>query len=533
MPCLDEAPEAGPTPLAAVRVRADTVTHGLIALPRIYLSDSVLEMHRIHKSYGAVRVLQDIDLVLGPGEVRCLAGENGSGKSTLIKILSGVVKADSGKVLLFGKAVGTDPRQVIASGLSVIYQDFSLFPNLTAGENITFLHAAAARERSVHRRRRRRLAAATLERMGVSLDLDSLVERLSVASKQLVAIARALANDARIIVMDEPTTALTSKEVGQLLRFVSVLKAQGVSFIFVSHKIEEIFAVCDSVTVIRDGKLAAAGPTSDFTTAALVAAMTGRTVDSQRLPRELPPVAELILSARGLTRFGEYRDVDLDLHRGEIVSIVGLLGSGRTELALSLFGVTAPDSGTLTVAGRHRRFRSVRDAMAVGIAYVPEDRLSEGLFLDQSIRDNIVVSSLDRDQRLGWLDSGGLTRRARAAVGRLRIKLVAIGAPVVQLSGGNQQRVVLARWLERDPTVVILNSPTVGVDVGSKRDIHELLVELRSRDTAILVVTDDIGEALAISDRILVMVAGRLTASFAGESASEGEITAQVAKIAV
>lgn len=496
------------------------------------MPDSVLEMCRIHKSYGAVRVLQDIDLVLGAGEVRCLAGENGSGKSTLIKILSGVVKADSGEVLLFGKAVGTDPGQVIASGLSVIYQDFSLFPNLTAGENITFLHAAAARQRLVHRRRRRRLAAATLDRMGVSLDLDSPVERLPVASKQLVAIARALANDARIIVMDEPTTALTGREVGQLLRFVSTLRTQGVSFVFVSHKIEEIFAVCDSVTVIRDGRLAAAGPAADFTAAALVAAMTGRAVDSQRLPRQPHTVAEPFLSARGLTRSGEYRDVDLDLHRGEIVSIVGLLGSGRTELALSLFGATAPDGGTLTVAGRRRRFGSVRDAMAAGIAYVPEDRLSEGLFLDQPIRDNIVVSSLDRDRRLGWLDSGGLTRRARAATDRLRIRLGAIGAPVAQLSGGNQQRVVLARWLERGPALVILNSPTVGVDVGSKRDIHELLVALRSGGTAVLVVTDDIGEALALSDRILVMVAGRLTASFSGDSASEGEIAARVAEAA-
>ena len=489
-------------------------------------------MHRINKSYGAARVLQDIDLVLGPGEVRCLAGENGSGKSTLIKILSGVVKADSGEVLLFGKAVGTDPGQVIASGLSVIYQDFSLFPNLSAGENITFLHAAAARQRLVHRLRRRRLAAATLDRMGVSLDLDTPVERLPVASKQLVAIARALANDARIIVMDEPTTALTGREVGQLLRFVSTLRAQGVSFVFVSHKIEEIFAVCDSVTVIRDGRLAAAGPAADFTPAALVAAMTGRAVDSQRLPRKPRAVAEPFLSARGLTRLGEYRDVDLDLHRGEIVSIVGLLGSGRTELALSLFGATAPDGGTLAVAGRRRRFGSVRDAMAAGIAYVPEDRLSEGLFLDQPIRDNIVVSSLDRDRRLGWLDSGGLTRRARAATDRLRIRLGAIGAPVAQLSGGNQQRVVLARWLERSPALVILNSPTVGVDVGSKRDIHELLVALRSAGTAVLVVTDDIGEALALSDRILVMAAGRLTASFSGDSASEGEIAAHVAEAA-
>ena len=488
-------------------------------------------MRGIHKSYGPARVLEDVDFELGPGEVRCLAGENGSGKSTLIKILSGVVAANAGTVRLFGQPVaGTDPAAVIAAGLSVIYQDFSLFPNLTVGENITFLRATAHHHRLVHRRERRRLAAATLERMGVSLDLDEPVETLPVASKQLVAIARALANDARIVVMDEPTTALTRHEVDNLLRLVAGLKRDGVSFIFVSHKIEEVFTVCDAVTVLRDGRIAAAGPASDFTPAALVTAMTGRDVASQRLARDATAPGEPFLSTRGLTRIGEYRDVDLDLHVGEIVSIVGLLGSGRTELALSLFGETRPDGGTLTVAGQPRNFGSVRDAMAAGIAYVPEDRLSEGLFLDQPIRDNITVSSLDRDTRGGWLDVAAGARRAKAAVERLRIRLQSVAAPVVQLSGGNQQRVVLARWMERDPKLIILNSPTVGVDVGSKRDIHELLVGLRSNGTAVLVVTDDIGEALAISDRILVMAGGRITATLAGDTATEHEIAAEVAK---
>ena len=490
-------------------------------------------MRGIHKSYGPARVLQDVDLVLCPGEVRCLAGENGSGKSTLIKILSGVVAADAGTVRLFGQPVaGTDPAAMIAAGLSVIYQDFSLFPNLAVGENITFLGATARRDRWVHRSKRRRLAAATLDRMGVRLDLDEPVETLPVAAKQLVAIARALANDARIVVMDEPTTALTRHEVDNLLRLVAGLKQQGICFVFVSHKIEEVFTVCDTVTVIRDGRIAAAGPASGFTPAALVTAMTGRDVASQRLSREATAPGAPFLSARGLVRIGEYRDVDLDLHAGEIVAIVGLLGSGRTELALTLFGETRPDGGTLTVEGRPRRFRSVRDAMAAGIAYVPEDRLSEGLFLDQPIRDNITVSSLDRDRRLGWLDVGAGARRAKAAVDRLRIRLQTVAAPVVQLSGGNQQRVVLARWMERNPKLIILNSPTVGVDVGSKRDIHELLVGLRAGGTAVLVVTDDIGEALAISDRILVMAGGRITGALAGDRATEGELAAQVGKAA-
>lgn len=488
-------------------------------------------MRGIHKSYGPARVLQDVDLLLGPGEVRCLAGENGSGKSTLIKILSGVVAPDAGTVRIFDRPLAVaDPGAVIAAGLSVIYQDFSLFPNLTVGENITFLRAAARRDRLVHRLRRRRLAAATLDRVGVKLDLDEPVETLPVAAKQLVAIARALANEARIVVMDEPTTALTRKEVDNLLSLVAALKREGVSFVFVSHKIEEVFTVCDTVTVLRDGKVAASGSATDFTPAVLVTAMTGRDVASQRLPRDAAAPGEPFLSARGLTRIGEYRDIDLDLHAGEIVSIVGLLGSGRTELALSLFGQTRPDGGRLQVNGRPLSLGSVRDAMAAGIAYVPEDRLSEGLFLDQPIRDNVTVSSLDRDTRLGWLDVAAGARRAVAAVERLRIRLQTVAAPAVQLSGGNQQRVMLGRWMERDPRLMILNGPTVGVDVGSKRDIHELLVGLRANGTAVLVVTDDIGEALAISDRILVMAGGRITATLAGDHATEHEIAARVAK---
>ncbi len=495
-----------------------------------HLSDVVLEMRGIYKAYGPACVLQDVGLTLHSGEVRCLAGENGSGKSTLIKILSGVVKADEGHIRLFGANAGSDPLDVIQTGLSVIYQDFSLFPNLSVGENITFLRAVAANERAVHWRARRRLAAETLKRMGAQLDLDEAIERLPVAAKQLVAIARALANDARVIVMDEPTTALTRKEVGNLFHLVEALKAEGVAFIFVSHKLEEIFAVCDTVTVLRDGKVVAEGKAASFTYAGLVEAMTCQAIDSQRLPREPARTGSPFLTARNLTRVGDYSAVDLDLHAGEIVAIVGLLGSGRTELALTLFGQTAPDSGEMRVDGRPVAFSSVRDAMAAGIAYVPEDRLSEGLFLYKSIRDNIVVSSLDRDVRAGFLNARRLTARAVAAVRRLRIKARSVLAPVVQLSGGNQQRVVLARWMERNPRLIILNSPTVGVDVGSKREIHELLLGLRGRSASVLVVTDDIGEALAISDRILIMVSGRLTTSFDGNQASESEIAAQVAK---
>lgn len=489
----------------------------------------VLQMLGIRKAYGRVRVLEDVSLSLASGEVRCLAGENGSGKSTLIKVLSGVVSADAGTVSIHGRS-GGDAKAAIASGLSVIYQDFSLFPNLTVWENIGFLAAVTSGDRLHRRGKRRALAIETLKRMQVEIDPDMPVERLPVASKQLVAIARALANDARIIVMDEPTTALTRSEVARLLDIVAALKAQGVAFLFVSHKIEEVFAVCDTVTVLRDGHVVAQGPIGEFDSARLVEAMTGRSIDSQRLPRETVAPSSPFLSTRGLGRRGEFAGVDIDLRPGEIVSVVGLLGSGRTELALSLFGYLSPDVGHIEIEGRKVAFANQNDAIDRGVAYVPEDRLSEGLFLSQSIRDNIVVSSLEKDTAGGLIDTGSLLRRAREAVKKLRIKTPDVTPSVATLSGGNQQRVVLARWMERNPKLMILNGPTVGVDVGSKREIHELLVSLSRSGTAIMVVTDDISEAIALSDKILVMVRGRITGSFEAAEVDEDRLYNEVVK---
>jgi len=490
----------------------------------------LLEMSDIRKTYGPVRVLESVNLMLRPGEVRCLAGENGSGKSTLIKILSGVVDANEGRVAIGGQILSGDPKAAIAAGLSVIYQDFSLFPNLTVWENITFLAAVTAGERWHRHQNRRKAAIEIMRRMRIEIDPDMYVEFLPVAAKQLVAIARALANNAKIIVMDEPTTALTRSEVGHLLNIVRALKAEGVAFLFVSHKIEEVFAVCDSMTVLRDGRVVVEGPIEEFTVDRLVEAMTGRSIEGQRLPRGEAPPVPLFLKARGLARRGEYAGVDLDLKPGEIVAVVGLLGSGRTELALSLFGYIAPDAGTIEIDGKAVSFRDQRDAIAAGIAYVPEDRLSEGLFLSQPIRDNIAVSSLEKDSRSGMLDLGAMAKRAAAAVQRLRIKTPDPRLAVSTLSGGNAQRVVLARWMERQPKLMILNGPTVGVDVGSKREIHELLVGLSRSGTALLVVTDDISEAIALADRILVMVRGRITGSFDAAEIDEQRLQNEVIK---
>jgi simple sugar transport system ATP-binding protein len=490
-----------------------------------------LDIRQIDKSYGSARVLWNVSLALQAGELRGLVGENGSGKSTLIKILSGVVQQDAGAVSVFGRPLGaSSAANAIELGVSVIYQDFALFPNLSVAENISFLKAVAAGDRLNHWDRRRRSAAATLAQMGVELDLDARLDELPVASKQIVAIARALNNDARIIVMDEPTTALTLNEVRRLFVIVETLKRGGTSFILVSHKIEEILGVCDTITVLRDGKVVAQGAATEFSRERLIEAMTGRRIERRSHGRARTKAVAPILSLRGLSRGQGYHDIDLDLFPGEVVSIVGLLGSGRTELALTLFGLLPSHHGEIRIGGRPVTLRSPLQAQAAGVAYVPEDRLTEGLFLNQSIRDNIVVSSLDQNAYFGWLSLGRLSARALAAARKLTIRLSSIAAPVTSLSGGNQQRVVLARWLERRPKLIVLNGPTVGVDVASKHDIHELLLSLARAGAAVLIVTDDISEAVDVSDRILVMVRGRLVTERAGDDVTEEEIYADVTR---
>ena len=487
-------------------------------------------MSKVAKAFGAYKVLDDVSLSLCRGEVRCLAGENGSGKSTLIKILSGVLNRDAGDIRLFGEAIGdAETQHAIDLGLCVIYQDLALFPNLTVLENIAFLKTVRRGDHLAHWRDWRALAAATFARMGVRIDPDAPVELLSMAEKQLVAIARALAMEARIIVMDEPTTALTRSDIDRLFALVRVLRDDGVSFLFVSHKVEEIFEICDTVTVLRDGRVAAEGGIADFDRSRFAVAMTGRDILDERLAPALPVEAPVFLGVRGLARRGAFHDVSFDIRQGEIVSIVGLRGSGQRELALALFGLLPSDAGEIRVLGRPVRIASVGDALAQGIALVPEDRLGEGLFMDLPIRDNIAVSSLSRYQLLfGRLDRRALRRAAAAISASLRIKAQDIADPVNVLSGGNQQRVMLARWLERSPKLMILNGPTVGVDIASKRDIHDLLVSLSRAGMAMLVVADDLAEVIAISHRVLVLAGGALTGAHQAERIDEQALAAEI-----
>ncbi len=498
-------------------------------------SGPALEMRKVSKAFGNFRALEDFSLVLFPGEVHCLAGENGSGKSTAIKIVSGVLARDAGRVSLFGQDLQSgDIRRAIDLGLGVIYQDLALFPNLSVVENVAFVREAHEGARVARWSERRRLASAAFAQMGVSVVLDALVEELPIAEKQLVAIARALASKARLIVMDEPTTALTRKEVERLFELVRTLRRQGVCFLFVSHKFEEIFEVCDAVTVLRDGHIVAAGLVASFDRRSLALAMTGRAIVDERLAYPLDGNAPVRLRVQDLGRAGAFKDVTFSIQAGEIVSIVGLMGSGQRELANSLFGLVPADRGSISLDGKPVQLRRVQDALAWGIAMLPEDRLSEGLFLRRTIEDNIVAANLGRFSRLtGWLDRIGLRQEARRLLDALRIKASDVAVVVDRLSGGNQQRVMFARWLSRNPKLIILNSPTVGVDIGSKRDIHEMLLRLGRDGTSILLIADDLAEVIAVSHRVLIMRGGRLVGGHAAADVDEHRLAVEVAEPSV
>ena len=484
----------------------------------------------ISKSFAGVQALSGVGFDIDKGEAVCLAGENGSGKSTLIKILAGAERPDGGSTTIDGvEHAALDPRLSVASGIQVIFQDFSLFPNLSVAENIAISAELASGRKLVDNRQMRRLAADVLARIGVRIDLDARVETLAVADKQLVAIARALALKARLFIMDEPTTALTEREVRSLLDIIRRLKADGVAVLFVSHKLAEVFEVCEKIVVIRNGRLVAQGPAGEFDLDSLAFHMTGRRFAGQApapLGAARPPV---VLEVSGLGREGALHDTSFSLGAGEVLGIAGLLGSGRTALAKALFGLMPLDRGTIKVGGRQVAIRGPLDAIEAGIGYLPEDRLTEGLFLTQPIARNINIGRLDAHAgRGGFLDRAALAAGTRDWLQRLSIAASDVQAPVQSLSGGNQQRVVLARWLARRPDILVLNGPTVGVDIGSKSDIHAIIARLSAEGLGIVVISDDLPEILACCHRILIMKEGRITEEIAGGSLGAAELAERV-----
>ncbi|MFL9959678.1 sugar ABC transporter ATP-binding protein [Paraburkholderia sediminicola] len=476
----------------------------------------LLKLENISKIFGGVKALRAVKFDIMPGEVLCLAGENGCGKSTIIKIISGVYQPEPGAVMLMdGESIeGLDPARARDLGIQVIWQDLALFPEMTVAENIAFEQNLGSRPRVVSYGKMKEAASRILERLGVSIDLNRSVRSLSIAQRQVVAIARALVRDARLVFMDEPTASLSHAETEALLKIVRRLSADGIAVVFVSHRLAEVLDVCTRVTVFRDGQYVGTFPTEGMTQTRLTELMTGRTFDYEVRTTDLTN-APVVLEVQGLSRARQYHDVSFKVRRGEILGVTGRLGAGRTELALSLFGMTRPGAGSIRLDGKEISLRANRDAIRAGIAYVSEDRLQLGLVQPQSIGDNTVAAVLDN-----LLDGTHLiASKKRNALIQDWIQQLAvkIGKPddaVSTLSGGNQQRIVLAKWLATNPKLLILDSPTVGVDVGARAGIFAIIHKLAAEGMAILLISDEIPEVYFNSDRILHMRDGRIIAEY-------------------
>lgn len=466
-------------------------------------------MRGISKSYPGVRALRNVDLQLRRGEVLALLGENGAGKSTLIKILGGAHAPDSGVVVLEGKPFELNsPAASARAGIAVIYQELNLVAQLTPWENI-FL----GQERGwgwTQRVEERERAAALLKQLGQPLDLESRCGDLSIAQQQVVEIAKSLARQARILVLDEPTAALTPQEVDRLLDLIRRLRAEGIGIIYISHRLDEVFKLADRIVVLRDGEQVATAETPQWTRASLIAAMVGRELEQEYPVRE-SMVGEVRLEVSQLGRSPVVEACSFSIRRGEILGLTGLVGSGRTELARLLAGADRATSGTVRLDGRLLEIRSPRDAIDAGVCLLTEDRKHQGLVLSASVQENFALPNLLRLSRHGVIQRDTERNRCRDYAERLRIRLDVLGAPASQLSGGNQQKVVLAKWLERNAEVFIFDEPTRGIDVGAKYEIYLLLNELARQGKAILMISSELPEVLGMSDRILVMHGGRIT----------------------
>lgn len=489
-----------------------------------------ISFRHVSKVFGGIHALDDVAFEVAPGEVHCLAGENGCGKSTLIKIITGVYTPEPGvEMAFFGQPETTvTPKDSRRHGIAVIWQDLALFPEMTVAENISFETMLGNQLRLINHRTLASKAAVALASLGVELDLEARLNTLPIAQRQIVAIARALVSDARLIFMDEPTASLTQSETNHLLDVVRTLSARGVSVVFVSHRLAEVLDIANRVTVLRDGKLVGVYATKGMTQSHLTELMTGKTFDTGVAAQDksaAPPVLEV----RGLTRVGAFQDIDLTIRQGEVLGLTGLIGAGRTELGHALFGMSAPDGGEIRLSGKRLGLRSNRDAVAVGIAYVSEDRLSLGLVQDQSIEDNLVLPVLERITGFGGLISNHRkTRLARRWIQQLAIKVGQPSDAVATLSGGNQQRVVLAKWLATEPIVLILDSPTVGVDVGARAGIFQIVRGLAEQGLAILMISDEVPEVYFNADRVLHMSGGRIAGQYDPQKIELRELEAAV-----
>ena len=487
---------------------------------------AVLTLRGIRKAYPGVVALDGVDLELRAGEVHVLLGENGAGKSTLMKIISGAVARDAGEVLLDGAPVEIrGPRHAQALGLGIIYQEFNLIPHLTAGENIFLGREPRLIAGVIDQGALLRAAQKILDELGVAIDARSVVSRLSVAQQQMVEVAKALSLNARVLMMDEPTSALTEQEIRELFATIARLKARGVALVYISHRMEELVVIGDRVTVLRDGRHVGTRSIGETTMAELVRLMVGRDLKDQ-FPKQAAPVGDEALRVAGLRRNGVLHDINFTLRQGEVVGLAGLMGSGRTELARAVFGADPIDGGRIFVGGRERQIGSPRAAIGLGLGFLTEDRKHQGLVLGLSVQENTCLPSVGAFSRFGVMQVEQESAATAARIAELRIKTPGPHQRVVTLSGGNQQKVVLGKWLTTEADVFIFDEPTRGIDVGAKVEIYQLINQLAARGAAILMISSELPEILGMSDRILVMHAGRIAGEFTAAEATQEKLLA-------
>jgi rhamnose transport system ATP-binding protein len=484
----------------------------------------VLELEHAAKSFGAVQALIDGSVLLRAGEAHALLGENGAGKSTLVKILAGVHQPDSGTLRVTGREMTLHgPAAARAAGIAVIYQEPMLFPDLTVAENIFMGRQPVRAGRRIDRGAMNADAEAIFTQLGVVLDPSRPARGLSVADQQIVEIAKALSLNARVLVMDEPTAALTNVEVERLFKVIAALRRRGAAIMFISHRLEEVFAICQQVTIMRDGRFVRTAPTSELDVDTIIRSMIGRDLGTMYAKTRVEP-GEVVLQVENLSRENVFYDINFTVRRGEIVTLSGLVGAGRTEVARAVFGIDRRTSGSVRLLGKELPNGSPAAAMAHGIAFVPEDRRQQGLVMDMGIDQNVALASLRRLSKGGFIFRASERRLAMTWAERLQLRYGRLRDSVSTLSGGNQQKVVLGKWLAREPSLLIIDEPTRGIDVGTKAEVHRILDRLAAEGMAVLMISSELPEVLGVADRILVLHEGRLTGEFSRAEATEDKI---------
>ncbi|MDQ0511551.1 ribose transport system ATP-binding protein [Angulomicrobium amanitiforme] len=489
------------------------------------MGETLLSLENISKEFPGVKALQGVHFDLRRGEVHAVCGENGAGKSTLMKIISGVYTPTSGRIVYKGTARSfASPLEAEALGIAIIHQELNLIPHLSVAENI-YLAREPRRGFLVDRKALKANAQKCLDRLGVAIDPDRRVRELSVAQCQMVEIAKALSLNAEVLIMDEPTSSLTEQETRLLFKVIHDLKASGVGIVYISHRLDEMAEIVDRVTVLRDGRYVATDDFAATNVDEIVSRMVGRSLEEKFPERTSRPTRDVILAARGLTRRGVFHDIDFELRRGEILGFAGLMGAGRTEVARAIFGADALDAGTVTLEGRQLNIRSPRDAIAAGLAYLSEDRKAQGLAVKMPVDANMTLANMDEvSNRFGLIDFAKHAKAARHYIDLLSIKTPSASQPVRLLSGGNQQKIIIGKWLFRQSRVLIFDEPTRGIDVGAKFAIYQIMDELAAKGIGVILISSELPEVLGMTDRIAVFHQGRIAGVLETAATSQEEI---------